>query len=76
MSPAMQQALLRRACARVTDTLPQCRDLPAGELFMARMAMTAVLGIASRGPMLALPWRPRHTPDQKMKAANDDTFTS
>lgn len=74
MSPAMQQAMLRRACARLTDTLSLCTDLPAGELFMARMAMLPVLGMASRGPALALPWRPDIQPDHKSKAANDDTF--
>ena len=76
MNACMQQAILRRACARLTETLALCRDLPTGELFMARLAMNEVLGMASRGPMLALPWNPLPpAPDKKMRAANDDTFT-
>lgn len=74
MTHTMQQALLRRACSRLTETLAECRDLPAAEVFMARLGMLAVLGVASRGPMLALPWNPQPQPDQKMKAAHDDTF--
>lgn len=74
MTISMQQTLLRRGCARITDALAECRDLPAGEVFMARLGMLAVLGIASRGPMLALPWTEQPQPDQKMKAAHDDTF--
>lgn len=78
LPPSMQQALLRRACARVTDTLPLCRDLPAGEVLAVRLSMLAVLGLASRGPMLALPWREKKEarPDGKCLAAHDDTFTS
>lgn len=75
MSIEMQRALLRRACARVTETLAMCRDLPAEELFMARLALIPVLGMASRGPVLALPWREKPLIDGKMRAAGDDTFT-
>jgi hypothetical protein len=75
MTPAMQQALLRRGCARLTQALADCRDLPAGEVMLARLSMLAVLGLASRGPMLALPWNDKPQPDQKMKAANDNTFS-
>jgi hypothetical protein len=74
MTLAMQQALLRRGCARLTESLAECRDLPAGELMLAREAMTAVLGMASRGPMLALPWREKPIADHKMRAANDDPY--
>jgi hypothetical protein len=74
MTTAMQQALLRRGCARLTQSLAECRDLPAGEVMLARLGMLAVLGLASRGPMLALPWREEQQPDRKMQAANDDTF--
>ncbi len=74
MTPTMQQALLRRGCARLTQALADCRDLPAGEVMLARLGMLAVLGLASRGPMLALPWNDTPQPDQKMRAANDDTF--
>lgn len=75
MNLAMERALLRRACARVTDALADCRQLPEGELFMARMAMLPVLGLASRGPMLALPWRDSPPVlDQKTRAAGDDTL--
>lgn len=77
MTAAMQQALLRRGCARLTEALGECVDLPAGELLMARLSILEVLGIASRGPVLALPWtddEPRA--DRKMKAGADDTFTS
>lgn len=76
MSIEMQRALLRRACARVTETLAVCRDLPAVELFMARLALIPVLGLASRGPVLALPWREKPLIDGKMRAAGDDTFTA
>lgn len=75
MSEGMQRAVLRRACARVTEALAQCRDLPAGELFLVRLALIPVLGLASRGAVLALPWRPHLQPDRKMMAAGDDTFT-
>jgi hypothetical protein len=75
MSIEMQRALLRRACARVTETLALCRDLPAGDLFLARLALIPVLGLASRGPMLALPWREKPLIDGKMRAAGDDTYT-
>lgn len=74
MTTAMQQTLLRRGCERLRESLADCRDLPAGELFMARMATLSVIGLASRGPMLALPWNEPPQPDQKMRAANDDTF--
>lgn len=77
MSVEMQQALLRRACDRVTETLALCRDLPPGELFLARLALIPVLGMASRGQVLALPWRPEPPrPDAKMRAANDTSFES
>ena len=56
MTPDMQRALLRRACARVSEALAVCRDLPVVDLFEARMAMIPVLGLASRNPVLALPW--------------------
>lgn len=74
MTTAMQQALLRRGCERLRQSLADCRDLPAGEAMLARLGMLAVLGLASRGPMLALPWNDTLQPDQKMRAANDDTF--
>jgi hypothetical protein len=74
MTTAMQQALLRRGCERLRQSLAECRDLPAGEAMLARLGMLAVLGLASRGPMLALPWREEPQPDRKMQAANDDTF--
>ncbi len=77
MTAEMQRALLRRGCARLTETLAECADLPAGELLMVRLSMLDVLGLASRGPVLALPWSESAPPvDQKMKAAADDTFTS
>ena len=77
MMPDMQRALLRRACARVSEALAVCRDLPPVDLFEARMAMIPVLGLASRNPVLALPWheKKRAGADGKCRAANDDTFT-
>jgi hypothetical protein len=54
--------------------LEMCTDLPAGEVLMARLNNFAVINMVNRGPMLALPWRPQMQPDQKMKAAHDDTF--
>lgn len=74
MTLAMQQTLLRRGCERLRDTLAECRDLPAGEVFMLRMGMVAITAMANRGAVLALPYRPEIQPDQKMRAANDDTF--
>lgn len=75
MTLAMQQTLLRRGCQRLHATLADCPDLPAGEVFMLRMSMVAITAMANRGPMLALPYHAEMHPDQKMKAANDDTFT-
>lgn len=76
MTLAMQQTLLRRGCERLRQSLADCPDLPAGELFIARMATLAVIGLASRGPMLALPWNDKPQPDRKMMAGADDTFTN
>jgi hypothetical protein len=69
----MQRVLLRRACARVTETLAVVRDLPAGELLAVRLGMNEVLGMVSRGPMLALPWRgeERRVLDGKMRASGE-----
>lgn len=74
MTLSMQQTLLRRGCERLRLDLAQCGDLPAGELLLARLSMQAIAAMANRGPMLALPWNPKQQPDQKMKAAHDDTF--
>lgn len=73
MNVVMQRVLLRRACARVTETLGVVRDLPEGELMMVRLGMNEVLGMVSRGPMLALPWRGGETReiDGKMRASGE-----
>ena len=76
MTLRMQQALLRRGCERMRMELAMCCDLPAGELLMTRLSMNAIAAMANRGPMLALPWNAQPQPDQKMKAAHDDTFES
>ena len=72
MNEAMQRALLRRGCARLTETLSVVRDLPMEELLEVRLGMLQVLGMVSRGLVLALPWRPeRRVVDGKMRAAGE-----